>query len=88
MGLFDNIEGAAENAAGQGLEDKLVREGTQKAEQFADEKTGGKFDNQIQQAGNFADQQVENRMGGGQGGQDQNFGQNQNENENRQQGGW
>ncbi|MCL2585355.1 MAG: antitoxin [Streptosporangiales bacterium] len=87
MGLFDNIEGAAENSAKQGLEDKLIQEGTQKAEQFADEKTGGKFDNQIQQAGNFADQQIENRTGGGQrgqGGQDQNFGQDQNQ----QQGGW
>lgn len=80
MGLFDNIEGAAENAAGHGLEDKLIQEGTQKAEQFASEKTGGKFDNQIQQAGEFADQQIENRQGGGQGRQDQNSG--------RQQGGW
>lgn len=77
MGLFDNIEGAAEGAAKQGLEDKLIEEGTQKAEQFASEKTGGRFDDQIQQAGEFADQQAENRLGGGQDGQDRN-----------QQGGW
>lgn len=78
MGLFDDAKNMAENAGGQGLEDKLIQEGTQKAEQFADEKTGGRFDDQIQQAGNFADEQVENRLGGQQGGQDQND----------QQGGW
>lgn len=80
MGLFDEAKNLAENAGGQGLEDKLIQEGTQRAEQFADEKTGGQFDNQIQQAGNFADQQIEGQFGGQQDGQDQN--------QNQQQGGW
>lgn len=103
MGLFDNVEGAAENMAGQGLEDKLIAEGTQKAEQFADQQTGGRFDSQIQQAGNFADQQIEQRMGGqgqgqGQGQSGQGFGQSgqgqgqsgqgQGQGQSQQQGGW
>lgn len=81
MGLFDEAKNMAENAAGQGIEDKFIQEGTQKAEEFADQQTGGRFNDQIQQAGNFADQQIENQMGG----QGQNQGQGQGQGDNNQQ---
>jgi hypothetical protein len=55
MGLFDEVE----NLAGQGGEDSLVQKATQEGEQVLDNETGGKFDSEIQDAGNLADQQID-----------------------------
>jgi hypothetical protein len=59
MGLFDDAENLADNAAGQGAEDKIVQDATQQGEQFLDNETGDKFDSEIQQGGNFLDQQAD-----------------------------
>jgi hypothetical protein len=53
--LFDD----AEKLAGAGGEDGVVQDVTQDAEQFADNETGGKFDSEIQDAGNALDQQAD-----------------------------
>ena len=58
MGLFDDVE----NLAGQGGEDALVQKATQQGEQFLDNETGGKFDSEVQDAGNALDQQVDKDM--------------------------
>lgn len=55
MGLFDD----AEKLAGQGGEDSVVKDVTQQGEQFLDSETGGKFDSEIQDAGNALDQQAD-----------------------------
>jgi hypothetical protein len=55
MGLFDEVE----NLAGQGGEDSLVQKATQEGEQVLENETGGKFDSEIQDAGNLADQQID-----------------------------
>ena len=66
MGLFDEVENLAGDAAGKGAEDSVVQDITQQGEQFLDNETGGKFDSEIQDAGNFADQQIDQQFGGGQ----------------------
>jgi len=58
MGLFDEVE----NMAGQGGEDSLVQKATQEGEQVLDNETGGKFDSEIQDAGNMADQQIDQNL--------------------------
>ena len=62
MGLFDEVENLAGDAAGQGGEDSLVQNLTQQGEQMLDNETGGKFDSEIQQGGNMLDQQVDQRL--------------------------
>src|SRR4051794_33165408 len=60
--------GEMKDKAGQFLDsdkgEKYSDEGLQKAEQFADERTGGKHDEQIQKAGQFADEHVGQRDAG------------------------
>jgi hypothetical protein len=58
VGLFDEVE----NLAGQGGEDSLVQKATQEGEQVLDNETGGKFDSEIQDAGNMADQQIDQHL--------------------------
>ena len=58
MGLMDD----AEKLAGQGTEDNVVADVTKDAEQFADNETGGKFDSEIQDAGNALDQDVDQNL--------------------------
>jgi hypothetical protein len=55
MGLMDD----AEKLAGQGAADNEVSDLTKDAEQYADNETGGKFDSEIQDAGNTLDTQAE-----------------------------
>lgn len=43
VGIFRDIE----QAAGQGVEDNIVEDVTQQAENFADQETGGGFDSEI-----------------------------------------
>jgi hypothetical protein len=62
MGLFDEAENLVGNAVGQGAEDSLVQKATQEGEQFLDNETGGKFDSEIQQGGEFLDQQVDKEL--------------------------
>ena len=63
MGLFDEVENLAGDTGGQGgednAEDKIVQDVTQQGEQFLDNETGDKFDSEIQQGGNFLDQQAD-----------------------------
>lgn len=59
MGLFDEVENLAGNAAGRSAEDSLVQKVTQEGEQVLDNETGGKFDSEIQQGGDLLDQRVE-----------------------------
>jgi hypothetical protein len=54
-----SLMGDAENLLGQGGEDNVVGDLTKDAEQFADNETGGKFDSEIQDAGNSLDQDAE-----------------------------
>lgn len=60
MGIFDEAEKLAGEAGGE----QIVQNVTQDAEKWADQETGGKFDSEIQDAGNFADQQIDQEMGG------------------------
>lgn len=62
MGLFDEVEKLAGNAAGQGEEDSLVQKLTQEGEQFLESKTGGHFDSEIQHAGELLDQQIDQHL--------------------------
>ncbi len=62
MGLFDEVEKLAGDAAGQGAEDSLVQKLTQEGEQFLETKTGGHFDSEIQQGGEMLDQQIEQHL--------------------------
>ena len=62
MGIFDE----AEKLAGQAGGDALVENATKDAENWADQETGGKFDSEIQDAGNAVDQQIDQEIGGGQ----------------------
>jgi hypothetical protein len=62
MGIFDE----AEKLAGQAGGDQVVQDVTKDAENFADQETGNKFDSEVQAAGNFADQQVDQDFLGGQ----------------------
>jgi hypothetical protein len=62
MGLFDEVEKLAGDAAGQGAEDSLVQNGTQEGEQFLESKDGGHFDSEIQQGGDLLDQQVDQHL--------------------------
>jgi hypothetical protein len=58
MSIFDD----AEKLVGQGGEDSVVQDVTQQGEQLADNETGGKFDSEVQDAGNALDQQVDKDM--------------------------
>jgi hypothetical protein len=58
MGLFDD----AEKLVGQGGEDSVVQDITQQGEQLVDNETGGKFDSEIQDAGNAVDQQADQNL--------------------------
>ena len=62
MGLFDDVENLAGGQGGQGGEDSLVQKATQEGEQLLDNETGGKFDSEIQDAGNAVDQQVDQNL--------------------------
>jgi hypothetical protein len=62
MGLFDEVENLAGDAAKQGGEDSLVQNLTQQGEQMLDNETGGKFDSEIQQGGDMLDQQVDQHL--------------------------
>ena len=65
MGMFDNMKDKAEDLAKEHPDQ--VNEGLEKAGDFADEKTGGKFEDQIDKGQDFA----RDRMGNGEG-QDEN----------------
>jgi hypothetical protein len=58
MGIFDE----AEKLVGQAGGDQVVQDLTQEAEKYADEKTGGQFDSEIQDAGNALDQQIDKEI--------------------------
>ena len=62
MGLFDEVEKLAGDAAGQGAEDSLVQKVTQEGEQLLEDKTGGHFDSEIQQGGEMLDQQIDQHL--------------------------
>ena len=61
MGLIDNIK----NKVGDQDPDKL-REGAERAGDFVDEKTDGKYSDKVDQAQNFANEQID-KLGGAQG---------------------
>lgn len=61
MGLIDNIK----NKVGDQDPDKL-REGAERAGDFVDEKTDGKYSDKVDQAQNFANDQID-KLGGAQG---------------------
>ncbi|HET6738976.1 MAG TPA: antitoxin [Kribbella sp.] len=65
MGMFDNMKDKAEDLAKEHPDQ--VNEGLEKAGDFADDKTGGKFEDQIDKGQDFA----RDRMGNGEG-QDEN----------------
>lgn len=65
MGVFGEFEQDAENLAKQ--DPSLVDQGLQQVENFADQETGGHFDNEISQGID----QVEQSYGGGQDQQNQ-----------------
>jgi hypothetical protein len=60
VGILDEAEKLAGEAGG----DKVVQGVTRDAENWADQETGGKFDSEIQDAGNFAGQRIDQRFGG------------------------
>lgn len=62
MGLFDEAENLAGNAAGRSAEESVVQDLTQQGEQFLDNETGGKFDSEVQQGGTLLDQQVDQNL--------------------------
>lgn len=62
MGLFDKVEHMAEEAAHQGHADSLIHKLTEEGEQLLENKTGGKFDSQIEKGGEMLEQQVEQRL--------------------------
>jgi hypothetical protein len=59
MGMFDNMKDKAEDFARENPD--KVDEGLDKAGDFANEKTGGKYEDQIDKGQEFA----RDRMGGG-----------------------
>lgn len=61
MGMFDNMKDKAEDLAKEHPDQ--VDEGLEKAGDFANEKTGGKFEDQIDKGEDFA----RDRMGSGEG---------------------
>lgn len=65
MGMFDNMKDKAEELAKEHPDQ--VNEGLDKAGDFANEKTGGKFEDQIDKGQDFA----RDRVGDGEG-QDEN----------------
>ncbi len=59
MGIFDqakDLAGRAKDLAGEHADQ--VEEGVEKAGDFVDEKTGGKFSGQVDQAQEFVEKQV------------------------------
>jgi hypothetical protein len=58
MSIFDD----AEKLVGQGGEDSVVQDVTQQGERLVDNETGGKFDSEVQDAGNALDQQADKDM--------------------------
>jgi hypothetical protein len=71
---FSDMADKAKNFAGD--HDKQSDEALDKAEQFADDKTGNKHDSQIQSGENAAENYLGVQDQDQQGGQDQNQGQN------------
>ena len=59
-GLGDKVKNALDSEQGEQRSDQAL----DKAEQFADEKTGGKYDQQIDKAGDVADQRIGQQDGG------------------------
>ena len=53
-GLGDKAKGALNSEQGEQRSDQAL----DKAEQFADDKTGGKYDQQTDKAGDMADQRI------------------------------
>ena len=53
-GLGDKVKKALDSEQGEQRSDQAL----DKAEQFADEKTGNKYDEQIGKAGDFADERI------------------------------
>jgi hypothetical protein len=62
MGLFDEVEKLTGDAAGQGAEDSLVQKAVQEGEQLLEQKTGGKFDAEIQKGGDLLEQQLDQHL--------------------------
>jgi hypothetical protein len=67
MGLFDDAEnllgqGGQGDQAGQSGEDSAVQDITQQGEKLADNETGGKFDSEIQDAGNMVDKEADQHL--------------------------
>jgi hypothetical protein len=71
---FSDMADKAKNFAGD--HDKQSDEALDKAEQFADDKTGNKYDSQLQSGENAAENYLGVQDQDQQGGQDQNQGQN------------
>jgi hypothetical protein len=71
---FSDMADKAKNFAGD--HDKQSDEALDKADQFADDKTGNKYDSQIQSGENAAENYLGVQDQDQQGGQDQNQGQN------------
>ncbi|OFI39035.1 hypothetical protein BIU82_16425 [Arthrobacter sp. SW1] len=61
MGLFDDLKGKAQELIGGNEE--AIKDGIEKAGDFIDEKTGGKFADQVDAAQNAASDFVENADG-------------------------
>ena len=53
-GLGEKAKEALNSEQGEQRSDQAI----EKAEQFADDKTGGKYDKQVEEAGDFADQHI------------------------------
>jgi hypothetical protein len=60
-GLGDKAKQALDSEQGEKRSDQAL----DKAEQFADDKTGGKFDSQSDKAGDLADQRIGQQDAGG-----------------------
>ncbi|MGY1823155.1 antitoxin [Geodermatophilus sp. SYSU D00079] len=60
-GLGDKAKQALDGEKGE----KLSDQGLDKAEQFADDRTGGKFDSQSDKVGDMADQRIGQQDAGG-----------------------
>jgi hypothetical protein len=60
-GLGDKAKDALNSEQGEKRSDQAL----DKAEQFADDKTGGKFDSQSDKAGDLADQRIGQQDAGG-----------------------
>jgi hypothetical protein len=73
MGLFDDVEnpggqgdqtgqGDQSDQSGQTGEDSVVQDITKQGEKLADNETGGKYDSEIQDAGNMVDKEADQKL--------------------------